>query len=567
MKSRHLIYCIFLLFLNINLNSQNLERIAEDKIITAGGSIGLNFSYYGATGMEARYRPIDYSILGSFTINLFGISFPFSATISEQNRSFIQPFNQYGVSPKYKWITAHAGWRNLNYSPFTLSGHTFLGGGIELNPGIIRFSAMYGRFLKSTTGDSSITHNITPTFERMGYGVKMGLGAQTDYCDLIFFRASDDSNSINSKYLNHLDSESVHIKPAENMVLGLSSKFSPFSFLSFDIDGAASVYTLDTRATSLTDFDSTGILKQFKSIFNVRTSTQFTTAFQTAVTYRGRGFSLRLGYKRIDPDYKSMGIYYMESDVENITLSPYFSLFNNLLRIGGSIGIQNDNLMKTKTYTSNRIIGSIDLSHQQQSYGIDLRYSSYGIAQTRRLFPIKDSIPFVDSLKVARVNHNFNSVFRLTFANESAVHNILLVGTYQTLVDMNSRTAGNTETENVTGTVTYQSVLIKSGISYGININAVQSNMAKSKSLFIGPILQLNWNLGSFGVGGSFGYQIQKVDGKNKGVTTTATVQSSYQLTNSHSLRFDVNYINSTLKETEQFFNEYRSSIGYIYNF
>ncbi|MBI5325936.1 MAG: hypothetical protein HZB41_11805 [Ignavibacteriae bacterium] len=525
-------------------------------------------SHYGISGgMDARYKPFDYSLVGSFTINLFGISFPFSATISEQNRSFIQPFNQYGVSPKYKWITAHAGWRNLSYSPFTLSGHTFLGGGIELNPSIFRFGAMYGRFLKATVGDSSSTRMIAPTFERMGYAVKFGLGTQTDYCDLILLRAKDDFNSIDTNYLRSVDTTGVLYKPAENMVLGLTSRFSPFSFLSMDIDAAGSVYTLDTRASAINDSTSSGILKQFQSIYNVRTSTQLTTAFQTGLTYRGKGFSLRLAYKRIDPDYKSMGIYYMESDVENITLSPYFTVFDNLLRVSGSIGIQNDNLMKTKTYTSNRIIGSIDLSHQKQSYGIDLRYSSYGIAQTRKIFPRIDTIPFVDSMKVSRVNHNFNSVFRITMSGESAVHNILLMGGYQTLNDLNKKTAGTTETQNLTGTLTYQTVLIKSGISYGLNINAVQSTMANSKSLFIGPIVQLNWTLSSINIGGSVGYQIQNVNGVSSGATTTATIQSSYQLANSHNVRFDVNLIDSRLSGTNPSFTEYRSSVGYIYNF
>ena len=539
----------------LQVYSQNLERIGEDKIITASGSVGLNFGYYGISGMEARYRPYDYSLLGSFTVTLFGIAFPFSATISEQNRNFMQPFNQYGVSPKYKWITAHAGWRNLNYSPFTLSGHTFLGGGIDINPGIIRFGAMYGRFLKATTGDSNVTHTIIPTYDRTGYAVKLGLGSASDYCDLVFLKAADDLNSIDTSLQNL-------VKPAENMVLGLTSRFSPFSFLSFDIDGAASLYTIDTRASSLTDYDSSGMLNQFKSIFNVRTSTQLTTSFQSAVTYRGQGFSLRLAYKRIDPDYKSMGIYYMESDVENITLSPSFSLFNNLLRVGGSIGVQYDNLMNTKLNTSKRIIGSFDLSHQQQTYGIDLRYSSYGITQTRGMNPV------IDTLKISRVNHNLNSVFRFTIANESAVHNIMLMGGYQTLVDLNAKTAGNTETQNVTATLTYQSTLIQSGFSYGININAVQSTMANSKNLFIGPILQANISFPPFNIGGSGGYQVQNVNGQSSGATTTATIQSSYQLSNSHTLRLDVNLINSTLQGTgNPNFTEYRSSFGYMYNF
>jgi len=40
------------------------------------------------------------------------------------------------MSPYYKWITIHVGYRNINYSQFTLAGHTILGAGIELHPGI-----------------------------------------------------------------------------------------------------------------------------------------------------------------------------------------------------------------------------------------------------------------------------------------------------------------------------------------------------------------------------------------------------------------------------------------------
>ncbi len=565
MKVRISIISIIIFLINgLSVFSQNLERVGETPVFSAGGSLGLNLSYYGVSGIPERYRPFDYSLLGSFTVNLFGIAFPFTATVSQQNRSFIQPFNQYGVSPKYKWITAHAGWRSLNYSPYTLAGHTFLGGGIDINPGLFRFSAMYGRFLAATAGssDSAAFYTINPTYERRGYAIKAGIGTSGDYADLILLKGWDLPHSISDSVQALSDSLNNMVKPAENMVMGLTSRFSLFSVLNFDIDGAASLYTLDTRASAIPDSSISGLFKALNGIFAIHTSTQLTTALQTGVTYRGSGYSLRLAYKRIDPDYKSMGMYYSESDVENITFAPTFSLAQNALRLGGSIGVQKDNLLNTKSNTSNRIIGSADVSYNQPFYGIDLKYSTYGITQARGLNPV------IDSIKIARVNHNFNVIGRYTLSGEKSIHNFLVMCGYQTLVDNNSYTAGNTETQNYTVTLTYQSTLTELGLSYGANINAVHSTIGSLKNIFIGPVIQINYAISSFSIGGAMGYQLQNVNGASAGATTTLTLQSGYQLTKAHSLRLDMNLINSkTDVQGNPRFTEYRTSIGYVYNF
>ena len=76
-------------------------------------------------------------------MKIYGVEIPFSLTVSEQERSFRQPFNQFGITPTYKWAKAHLGYSNLTWSPFTWSGQTVLGGGVELNPGKFRFGMRY----------------------------------------------------------------------------------------------------------------------------------------------------------------------------------------------------------------------------------------------------------------------------------------------------------------------------------------------------------------------------------------------------------------------------------------
>ena len=118
--------------------------------IKVSGGLNAYAGFYTASGIAARNQPTPFGLSGAVTVSLpGGISLPFSAVLGNQGTSFRQPFNQFGVSPTYKWATVHAGYRNVSFSPFTLAGHTFLGGGVELNPGKLRLGAVYGRFNKA----------------------------------------------------------------------------------------------------------------------------------------------------------------------------------------------------------------------------------------------------------------------------------------------------------------------------------------------------------------------------------------------------------------------------------
>jgi hypothetical protein len=553
MKKFTFFFIFIFVIINYNIYSQNFESISEVKPFSIQGSLGLNLNSYSSSGIESRFRPFDYNILGSVNLSIYGISLPFSAVFSEQDRNYTQPFNQYGISPQYKWVTAHLGWRNISFSPYTLAGHIFLGGGLELNPGIFRFGVVYGRFVKSTTGDSSNLGFYPSTYQRNGYSLKLGLGSSTSYVDLIMLRAWDDTNSLSQKYR-----ESV--KPSENLVLGISSKLAIIKGLRFEFDAAASLYTLDLRSDDLVDSFRINALTQFNSFFKLRLSTQLTTALQSSLVYSGNLFTAKLNYKRIEPDYKSMGMYYSESDVENYTISLSVPLFQRLVRVGGSIGFQKDNLMNTKSATSNRVIGSANFSYNQAQFGVDLNYSSYGITQTRGINPI------IDSLKISKVNQNFNFTTRYTFSSNESLSNLILNTSYQALNDLNPSTAPNSESQNYNLNITYQQSNPNTGINYGITINAIQSNFANNTTAFIGPIIQFSSPLFGIAFSSSLGYQNSFYNSQNNGGVTTASISSAYTFENHHNIKFDANLLISNSKTTNRF-NELRLALGYIYNF
>lgn len=87
----------------------------------------------------------------------------------------------------------HAGYRNVTFSPYTLADHTFLGGGVELNPGLLTSGAVYGRFNRAMS--SSIADpNIIPSFKSTGYAFKVGYGKSNNYVDLLVCAKRIDPN-------------------------------------------------------------------------------------------------------------------------------------------------------------------------------------------------------------------------------------------------------------------------------------------------------------------------------------------------------------------------------------
>ncbi len=97
--------------------SQNLEAIGKEKPIKVTGGVSLSQIVYGVSGIDSRRSPYSYFASGNLNISLYGFSIPLSFSLSNQNVSFQQPFNQLTLHPTYKWATAHVGFISMSYSP------------------------------------------------------------------------------------------------------------------------------------------------------------------------------------------------------------------------------------------------------------------------------------------------------------------------------------------------------------------------------------------------------------------------------------------------------------------
>ena len=171
---------IIVLYANV-ANGQDLDNLSKKDIVKMSGGIGLQTTTYSAFGMDAKRDPFMWQLNMNLNFNILGIiQAPFSASFSSQASKYSspQPFNNFGISPNYKAVTLHLGYRSINLSEFSLSGSQFLGVGVEIKPkdAIVKGKALWGRFAKSIYFNPDGTMATNPSFERYGWGTGITLG-------------------------------------------------------------------------------------------------------------------------------------------------------------------------------------------------------------------------------------------------------------------------------------------------------------------------------------------------------------------------------------------------------
>lgn len=350
------------------LHAQNLEKIGQKDMVTVSG--GLNFSsiLYDAQGFEARRDPFTWFFSGNLNVTILDVSLPFTYSYSNQRGTFTQPFNMQAVHPKWKWVQAHAGTTAMNFSSYTLSGHVFTGGGVELTPSGWYAGAMYGRLRKAIAFDPAMTSAEQMSFRRMGWGVKAGFDKDGHALGITYFTAKDEPQSV-----VFLPPGST-LAPMQNTAVSISGKTKLSNWLTASAEYAVSGLTRNINAESETT-DFTGWQKW---LLPTRTTTQFFRAWNAALTFTQKWYSVALKHEHVDPDYQTLGAYFFNNDLENYTVAPSFKLLKGKLNIGINTGFQRNNLDKTRQSTTQRWVGSVNVSAMPgKNWTINASYSNF----------------------------------------------------------------------------------------------------------------------------------------------------------------------------------------------
>ncbi len=561
MAKRLLILILTALF-PVALSAQNLEDLSKQKPFSLSGGLTARTIFYDANGIPNRRQPFSYIFTGSPIISILNsFTIPLSFTYSEQDRSFRQPFNQFGMSPYYKWITIHAGYRNINYSQFTLAGHTILGAGVELHPGIFKFGFITGRFNRATPVDTSSRSFQPFTYSNHGSAGKIGIGKGSDFFEVSMLKAKDDSSSV------HPRSEFMGtVTPAENVVIGINGQVKFLKAFTFAIEAATSLYTRNlNNTTALSDSANKGFTKILGSFINTNSTTERYNALQTSLGFRQKIFSARLQYRRVDPDYKTMGAYFFNSDIENITFAPSLNLLKNKFRFGGSIGFQHDNLKKQKQTTSSRIIGSSNLSAElNEHFGIDLTYSNYSNTQLRK------TILLGNTFRIAQVSKNYSFTPRYILANEKFVHSVIFSANYNIFSSVDKTIDNLKDTKSNNYFLNYQVTLVPKNLTYTFNLNYTDVKSGSYEDGNYGVTLGVSKVMNNSKLTAAWlGSFLKGLHGQSTGLILNQNVNVNYRINKHHSFGTTISYINNQSQQTliTPTYSEWQSDLNYRYVF
>jgi len=493
-KIKYYITISLLAFSVFQLNGQDLSQIGKGEAIKVNGGLSVSQLFNTSFGGDQRRDPYNYYLNGNLNFSIYGLSIPLTFNFSNQQFGFQQPFNQYGVSPTYKWITLHAGYTSMSFSPYTLSGHLFLGGGVELRPdGPWSVSAMAGRLQKPIPADTAV--GSEPMYQRFGYGTNVGYNGEGYQLNLILFKSKDDPTSID------FIPEDSKVLPEENMVLGLNGSTTLFSRVSLSFEYAQSALSRNLES-EVSEREVFAPFPSSNGLFTHRLSTSYYHAFKSNLNYGGNGYTIGLGYERVDPEYKTHGAYYFNSDLENITVNGATQLFNNKVSISSNIGLQRDNLENQKVNQMTRWVGAVNLNYTaSDKLNLSTSYSNFQTyTNIRSQFEdINNTNPLVqptDTLNFTQIsqNINFNTNYILKATEEKSASLTASLSAQQT-TDEQGGEEQNSGSIFYNGNLGYVNQWIPLGLNLSASMNASLQEAADRQNLTIGPVFSASKSL------------------------------------------------------------------------
>lgn len=587
-----LLACLFLPVLNFSQSAADLEdlekvsqkgffksyfsgffkNMKKTEPFSMSGGIGFDSRFYSAWDIDPR-QPRQFYVLNAQTnFNLYKINIPFSALLTFSGLQYTVPgspglrekhrekLNRIGLSPHYRWLTLHAGHRNLSFSRFTLNNLTFLGGGVEANPGKVRVGAMYGRLAKAEPVDLSLFELNVPVYKRLGYSVKVGYGTDSDFLDVIFLNAWDDPNS-----LTFTTPQAAFA--ARNAVVGVNARKTLFGKFQAFAELARSATTRDINAArdeSITaPFPFSGIEPTVNS--------SFSDAFDGGLDYNGGKFGCGVQYTRIDPDYTTFGAYFFNNDIENFLGKGNLSLLKGRLSLNGSLGVQRDNLNDLKPTTIRRVIGSGNANLAPgKIWNLGLNYSNYSSNIQYVLNPD------LDSLNVVVVTQDMGAVLTVNLpASGKNKNTINLIANLQDITDDVINPTTSSEAQMFITALIYSWTAAEKGLSLSANVNYNHNNLPSIEmsrwGMGVGVNKQFLKNKISSGL--NLGIFRNQMTGMIDQTATTMQVNArlNYQISRAHGLQFNAILLNKnapTSPTTGQGgFTEMTANIGYRYNF
>lgn len=531
--------------------AQQLDRIGEEGALKTSGGITVDQVY--RQNAYHKGKPWSLVATGRLNASIYGMSVPLSFSWSNERWTYTQPFNQFSISPSYKWATLHLGRASMNFSPYSLSGHSFAGAGVEVEPGgKFRLKAMHGRLKKALEGDT--VKGYDPAYRRTGSGLQGSYNFDRGEVGMSLFYGADDTR----KPVDYIDT--LGIRPKENIVLTSHLNYRLTDHLSVVTDLGISSLSRNRRESGATQT-------------NGRATYRYHAA-KTSLTYNSSIGSVGGSVEYVEPGYETLGAYYTVNDLVHYTLNVATSLFEGRVTAAGSGGIRKNNLDGKSDSQSRDVVSNINVGFSpSKKLSFNLAYSNFtNYTHVRTQFDeveAQTEYELMDTLRFTQISENANLSANWRISDsESSSHSLMFNLGVQKASQSQSDVPDHTNSNFVNASSGYQWTMSSNDFSLGLNTNYSRNETAGSVNEIIGPVLQLRKSFfdktfdNSFSASWNGTYK----DGNTSGRVLSARLNHSYTLKEKH--RFSLSGSYKVREARDRADREYFTiSLRYSYNF
>ena len=525
--------------------------LASDPLVITG-TLGADVSAQWATDDEYTASPLALAMYANINLKIYNFTLPihfnfmdvsFVNFADEMKRAtFPKPTVSIGMTPMIGNWKFHLGFSTMSFSKYTYSGLQFLGLGFEYQGKLLRLGGFGGtlkrptryreldrrsafqRYIDDLMGLS--VYDDTPQFRRNAIGAKIGVGNKKNYFDVMFLKAKDDINSLDSiipYYGEQVYRDSV-IQAKENLAVGAALKVQPWKWMVFTANGAMSVFTEDITDPALSirgtvtslggnangnenirRFDNLLNALNKSKIYTVRGNTQLALAGDAALKLTFDKFSVGADYKIIGANYKSLGVMSKQQNLQSLGANASVNMFKGHATLNLSTMAQIDNLNKlqkftNKVYTYNGSLSSTigdyvglavsaNVVQQKQGAGVQELDPTKAVNQLTYTANMTPSVNFYTENSHS-VNLNFNMVEAKNLNKQASSDNdsrtITLGAGYEVSFDALNLTVNGSYDYGISSSK--YSVYNSHTIGYGLTYQIVDAARVKLGMTFAGSV-------------------------------------------------------------------------------
>ena len=508
---------IFLVLLSNTMFAQNIAEIAKSDPLIISGAVGTQNTYRYSSEGYGYGSPFSNVVYANLNFCIYGFNMPFSLHYSNDNLNFNYPQLSFNLSPTYKNWTGYLGQSTMAMSSYVMN-MSFNGVGVEYSSNKLRAGLFYGRLRNAINPDPTDPFARTPQYKRMGWGFKVGYGSGKNYIDLYMLNAYDRENSIDELWRQQ-------VTPKENIVVGVKGCVTPFKWLSFTANAAGSVFNTDLRAPDApvkTDFDK---------VFDVKYSSLMRFAGDVNANINVKGVNASISYRMVQPDYTSLGTYYMSNNYQSLGITLGTSLFNKV-SLSGTFSGQADNLSKEQLYTTcGFVYGANASTRLGKNFSIMAGYNGY--MQTQR-----DGTCVVnDTTRVHRIMSSYSLTSSFFCESEHLGHNISVSANLTENKDLNKFASGESDVKTTALGLSYNIDVKPIDTDFTLTYSHQQSDGFNSK--YISDIATLGTSRSflkekNLNLSASVSLCYNEVERQSKSLSLGADIAASYNLNKVH---------------------------------